>query len=80
MEREAAVIGMKKVLLPMLLATGLVVAGCNGEAGASAAEEAAFKNPNKSAATPPPADAMKPPAGFKSSLGGETKGPGPSGG
>ncbi len=62
-----------------LSAVALVAAvGCGSESGATAAEEATFKDGKKPVVTIPP-DANKPPANFKSSLdmGGTPGGPPP---
>lgn len=58
----------KRVMLALLVLPATFVAGCNSDSGATASEEAAFKNRDKSNIKAPPADAMQPPSNFKSSL------------
>jgi len=71
---------LKKASLLVGLAA-LVAAGCgSSDSTASAAEANAFKNHDKSAVKGPPADAMKPPANFSSSISGPGPGSPPAGG
>lgn len=68
MEREATM--SKRWILLFLVVPSIFAAGCNSDASATAAEEAAFKNRDKSNLKAPPSDAMQPPSNFKSSLSG----------
>ena len=59
---------MKSLAGPLVLAASLALAGCGADSGTTAAQDAAFKKGDKSAVAPPPADANKPSADFKSSI------------